>query len=446
MEAEDGFDLSAKKTAMTAWRGDWASYKRQLKAIGILNDVRDALKLGETTASKERVPMEDLKDELGKWDEKMVQQSERLGALLLLSLDSTKGPQQSLVVNRSAGMEDNGVLMWADLVRHFERSSKEVRVSVLQKDWEQNTLAAGEHQNELYGRLVATNSKLKGLGVGYTDEQLKMRFVAAIEGQDSDDTYINAIQQYRGTQIEGKGWSLKKLLEYLNHIYDTRRTTTAEKPEIKGLIANTVTCDHCKKVGHTVNECWTRGPRKAPRSKPFRHPRDERASSRNLECWRCGKRGHKKDQCRTRKETNAGIAAVANQANDIYHSPTYVDTACSEHLVKDMSLLKEAINIQHERKTMRLAGGIIMTLTHKGSRTIKTPDGPLTLKETYYAQAGEYNLISVPKLAEKGVEAKFTQHSAYIQKNETTIHLEKRDGLWSIPEIREGTVASLRME
>ncbi len=84
-----------------------------------------------------------------------------------------------------------------------------------------------------------------------------------------------------------------------------------------------------------------------------------------------------------------------------------------------------------------------MKLTHKGSRTIRTQDGPLTLKETYYAQAGEYNLISVPKLAEKEVEAKFTQHTAYIQKNETTIHLEKRDGLWSIPEIREGTVTSL---
>ncbi len=95
---------------------------------------------------------------------------------------------------------------------------------------------------------------------------------------------------------------------------------------------------------------------------------------------------------------------------------------------------------------MKSAGGIVIPLTHKGSRIIKTTDGSLTLRETYYAEGGEYNLISVTRLAEKGAEAKLTHHAAHIQKGETRIHLEKQDGLWSIPEIRVGMAASLRME
>ncbi len=52
MEAEDGFDPSIRKNTTTAWRGDWASFKRRLRAAGTLNGIRDAMRLGEALAAK----------------------------------------------------------------------------------------------------------------------------------------------------------------------------------------------------------------------------------------------------------------------------------------------------------------------------------------------------------------------------------------------------------
>ncbi len=180
MEAAYGYEKSNMKTStVTAWQGDWASFKRRFKAVSILNGTQEAMRVGEALASKGAVPIETTKVEMDERNEKLEQQSERLAAMLLLSLEGTKGPQQSLVINRYVGMEENDILMWADLIRHFEMSSREVRMSALQKEWEKSTLEAGEHPNELYGRLIATSSKLKGLNAGYTREQLMIRFVTA---------------------------------------------------------------------------------------------------------------------------------------------------------------------------------------------------------------------------------------------------------------------------
>ncbi len=224
METEDGSGnpkMSAKPTI--ARQVDWASFKRRIKAAGIFSGIKETLKMGEEIAANGITPRQDPKIEAEKWEEHELQnQSEKLAALLLLSLDMTNGPQQSLVINRSEETENNGILMWSDLIKHFEKASKEVRMSTWQKDWEHEILKTGEHPNELYGRLIMINSKLKGLDAGYTADQLKMRFASAME-QNEDGTYANAIQQYRSTQIGGSGWDLEILLEFLTHVYETRK-------------------------------------------------------------------------------------------------------------------------------------------------------------------------------------------------------------------------------
>ncbi len=57
----------------------------------------------------------------------MEELSERLATVLVWSLESTVGPQQSIVVNRKLGAEDGGISMWADLIRHFEKGSTDLR-------------------------------------------------------------------------------------------------------------------------------------------------------------------------------------------------------------------------------------------------------------------------------------------------------------------------------
>ncbi len=176
--------------------------------------------------------------------------------MLLLSLEETTGPQRSLIINRDVETEENGILMWADLIKHFEKGSKEIRVSALRRDFEVDALKTDEHPNELYGRLVAVNSKLKGLGSGYNEDEIRTRFVTAIETQG--ELYANAIQQYRGTHLDGPGWSLETLLGFLNHIYATRNNTLKhemrEDEGMKGFLTISK-CDHCKKLGHSANVC-----------------------------------------------------------------------------------------------------------------------------------------------------------------------------------------------
>ncbi len=129
-------------------------------------------------------------------------------------------------------------------------------MSALRRDFEVDALKTDEHPNELYGRLVAVNSKLKGLGSGYNEDEIRMRFVMAIETQG--ELCANAIQQYRGTHLDGPGWSLETLLGFLNHIYATRNNTLKhemrEDEGMKGFLTISK-CDHCKKLGHSANVC-----------------------------------------------------------------------------------------------------------------------------------------------------------------------------------------------
>ncbi len=256
-----------KPSSVITWNDDWDSYKRRMRAAGILNGFRVALRKGETLASEGTLTVKETKLETTKWSEGLEESSEKLAAVLLLSLESTRGPQQSIVINRSSSEEENGILMWADLIRHFEKGSKEIRMSELQRNWEMNEAKPDEHPNELYGRLIAINSKLKSLRAGYSEEQLQMRFVAAIE-QDASGFYTNAMQQYRGTQIGGEGWDMGTLLEFLTHIHDMRKRQNPGKFEMKGLVITTIEkCVHCNRRGHKEENCWRKHPEKQPRSK-----------------------------------------------------------------------------------------------------------------------------------------------------------------------------------
>ncbi len=156
---------AGKTSTIIQWRGDWDSYKTRMEAAGILNGLQNALKKGEQLATKD--PNKEEEKEL--YDDP-VESSERLAAVLLLSLEPTKGPQQSIVMNRCSEEKHDGVRMWADLIRHFEMGSVDLRKSDLQRDWETNVIKPGEHPNELYSRLIAINSKLRALGSGYSEE------------------------------------------------------------------------------------------------------------------------------------------------------------------------------------------------------------------------------------------------------------------------------------
>ncbi len=428
-----------KPNTSIMWNGDWDSYKRRIRAAGILNRFQKALRKGETLASKGTLTEKETKLETTKWSEDLEESFERLAAVLLLSLESTRGPQQSIVINRSSGEEENGILIWADLIRHFEKGSREIKMSELQRNWETNEAKPDEHPNELYGRLIAINSKLKSLGAGYSDEQLQMRYVAAVE-KDASGLYTNAMQQYRGTQIDGEGWDMGTLLEFLTHVHDTLKPQNPGKFEMKGLVTTTIEkCVHCNKRGHKEEDCWRKYPEKRPRSK---------RKMFNRKCHKCGKVGHLMKECNSAEKKYIVATLSANKNENVIdcYLETLIDSESSCHTVVSLKLLDEG-TVQNINKTVKAADGSEITLTHKGKRTIHMRQGILTLSEVYYGNELAYNLISVPLMIEKGENVTFTTKCASIRKGGTEITLRKIDGLWALPEeMKTFTAASLRME
>ncbi len=122
----------------------------------------------------------------------------------------------------------------------------------------------------------------------------------------------------------------------------------------------------------------------------------------------------------------------------------YVDSACSCHVVGDLSLLEGRVE-KVSGMSVKSVGGQMIKLTHKGSRVLNTLNATLSIKEAYYASGREYNLVSIPKLIEKGVTVSFAQSSAYMEKENTKIQFVRKGGLWAIPTMDEPRAAALRM-
>ncbi len=188
--------------------------------------------------------------------------------------------------------------------------------------------------------------------------------------------------------IQGNPYKIDDLKEFLAVTF--RENQAQEKNnksathEMKGF-ANVRNCAHCGKTGHSKESCWKLERGNFNTSKDKNKPRKHS----NIQCWNCGREGHirrdchKKWQNRLVKESNPGIAAAANRIEEDICMPTYVDSACSEHLVKDLNLLTEVINIKSERKSMKAADRTLIPLTHKGMRIMHTKEGPLLLSEVY---------------------------------------------------------------
>ncbi len=368
---------------------------------------------------------------------RVAHQSERLAALLVLALEPTKGPQRSLVVNTSTGDEDDGVLMWANLIKHFETSTRETRIASLLQLWEREALRQGEYPDELYGRLTAINSRLAGLGEEYTDTKLLMRFVSAVE-RSEDERYSPATQQYYGAQILGSGYTLDQLREFLARVNATSKAVKMAGPTLKRL-ATTPKCAHCGKLGHVENDCWTRHPAKAPSRKPDGH----KAGRKRL-CWECGKEGHIAAECPKKDRSSRDSIVAANVLKEESKEITFIDSACSVHLVESLDILHNVRKL-HKTQTVQAVDGHTISLTHKGEREISTNWGTLRLGTVYYAKGIKFRLVSVSELVRNGVRTVFEPHSACIETGDARITLGRDAGLWTVPEVRKARVAALRM-
>ncbi len=96
------------------WKGDWLSFKRRMISVGYFSDVQLAMDEDEKAALKNKTNSTQSGElKASKMTNKTKNRSERLAHMLLLTLESTRGTQQSIVVNRIKETRTNGIEMWA---------------------------------------------------------------------------------------------------------------------------------------------------------------------------------------------------------------------------------------------------------------------------------------------------------------------------------------------
>ncbi len=173
MEAEAS-SFKHSKMITTSWDGDWESFKQKFEATAGLNGLNEAVTAGQLLAEdKIRWPWLPTKEEISdegstvetpqrsseyttkitskeKFMDSATVQSHRLASMLILSLLDSTGIQKSIVGDRLR-YEKDGVKAWADLVMHFEMSSKDLRVENLTRKWDDAALGVGDHPTN-YGR------------------------------------------------------------------------------------------------------------------------------------------------------------------------------------------------------------------------------------------------------------------------------------------------------
>ncbi len=161
-----------------------------------------------------------------------------------------------------------------------------------------------------------------------------MRFISAIECS-TGHPYGDVLLQYEGLMIYGKEtFTLEQLVEFLSRKY--RKNENVE-PTLTHMMKGFVSqgkCGTCGKIGHVEVTCWVNHPEMRP--KRTLQPIAKRNGERK--CWNCGKTGHISWNCRAGKpndqfRTVASAIHTSDDVDDIKFNPTYVDSACSCHIV-----------------------------------------------------------------------------------------------------------------
>ncbi len=106
--------------------------------------------------------------------------------------------------------------------------------------------------------------------------------------------------------------------------------------------------------------------------------------------------------------------------------------ACSCHTRTSLKLLDDG-TVQHTNRALVGTNGLVLTLAHKGRRALRTSQGVARLDQVYYADGSNYNLASVPAMAQSGVKVVLGKQEAYIEKDGHRTYLRIVDGLWALP-------------
>lgn len=154
--------------------------------------------------------------------------------------------------------------------------------------------------------------------------------------------------------------------------------------------------------------------------------------SQEVSCFFCKKRGHMKKDCIKYKQWKANkekantvsnenkdseICFGVNNENVVNHKGWYIDSGATSHMTSNRKFFKSLHSCNNEN--LRLANGDYVEIHGVGEGNIicqndKGKYKNITVKDVLFVPSLEESLLSVKRLAEKGIQVKFEESKCYI--------------------------------
>jgi len=288
--------------------------------------------------------------------------------------------------------EKNAKSVWDKLKERYEGIAEE-RVIDLVFDLNTIKKRSNESIDGYLSRFESLVQEISQLGKQLTDRE-QIRYI--IEGLPSFyDPVVNPILTNRTIKFN----ELRQMLLTFEKRNESSKHDQALKTTLKR--SDVRLCFICKKTGHLKNQCWFNKNKPDP--------------SRNYN----KQNNHgKKDKPQQKHGNTASMAsefalsATSNNGAIIAESIWYLDSACTAHMTPDVSLVKEGVD---EVKEISVAedGRAIMSIC-AGDVRLSTDIHSLNLKDVLVVPKLRDNLISVPKIVQKGHKVIFSKEGAEI--------------------------------
>lgn len=175
----------------------------------------------------------------------------------------------------------------------------------------------------------------------------------------------------------------------------------------KGKSSNTITCHYCKEPGHIIRNCTKLKAKKA---------KDEREGRTSTE-------PEKKERKSKEPESQLELMAIHDEELNLSDTDWITDSGATSHMTSNRHWLTEYEQYSRPSKITIGDGSYIQAV---GYGKIVTPK--YIIKDVLYVPNLSFNLFSIGKAAEKGLDIVITGNIISIVKNSREIIRGKREG------------------
>lgn len=208
------------------------------------------------------------------------------------------------------------------------------------------------------------------------------------------------------------------LVTHVDQVPGTAFMTKSKNSHFKK--GNVPRCSHCKRLGHTEQNCWSKSKNNASNSS------NSGANQNNpLYCNICKKKGHTDATCWHKDKSNEkrNMAFCAYEASDIplNTADLYLDSGAAMHICNNKNFFSD---MRPAKRIIKVANNETLTSASKGTLHITLQNlNHASFADVCYAPQLGVNLLSVSKIVEKGNFLIFTPDGCAVYPvDECSIH------------------------